>query len=115
LQLKSFECWSPDQHLPQKKKGKGTNAGKNEGKNGVTVTLTDGTTLEAALLIGSDGIFSTVRRQLQLPGDRLNYVGLVVVLGIVDQVPLTQRSVFSLSESDEDAKVYNIYIYIYIG
>ena len=51
--------------------------------NGVTATLVDGTVLDAALLVGSDGLFSTVRHQLQLPGDRLNYVGLVVVLGIV--------------------------------
>ena len=42
------------------------------------MTLTDGSVLDAALLVGSDGIFSTVRRQLALPGDRLNYVGLVV-------------------------------------
>jgi len=58
--------------------------------------LMDGTTLDAALLIGSDGIFSTVRRQLNLPGDRLNYVGLVVVLGIVEGVtiPLTERRIF---------------------
>ncbi|KAK3238973.1 hypothetical protein CYMTET_51060 [Cymbomonas tetramitiformis] len=68
--LKSFSCWSSD------KDGR-------HGKNGVTVTLSDGTTLDAALLVGSDGIHSTVRRQLDLPGDRLNYVGLVVVLGIV--------------------------------
>lgn len=65
---------------------------------GVDVTLTDGTVLNAALLVGSDGIFSTVRRQLALPGDRLNYVGLVVVLGIVDDtvlpVPLARRRIF---------------------
>lgn len=67
-------------------------------KNGVTVTLTDGTTLDAALLIGSDGIFSVVRRQMNLPGDRLNYVGLCVVLGIVHKevmkVPLAERRIF---------------------
>ncbi|EOD35514.1 hypothetical protein EMIHUDRAFT_201654 [Emiliania huxleyi CCMP1516] len=40
----------------------------------------------AALLVGSDGIFSTVRRQLAMPGDRLHYVGLVVVLGILDGI-----------------------------
>lgn len=78
--LKSFSCWSED------------NARR---ENGVTVTLLDGTTLDAALLIGADGIFSSVRRQLDLPGDRLNYVGLIVVLGIVPTtVPLTRRRIF---------------------
>lgn len=71
--LKDFACWCDA-------------AGSRDQTNGVTVTLTDGTTLDAALLVGSDGIFSTVRRQLKLPGDRLNYVGLVVVLGIVSTI-----------------------------
>ena len=81
--LKSYACWSDDE-------------GGRHSRNGVTVTLMDGTTLDAALLIGSDGIFSTVRRQLNLPGDRLNYVGLVVVLGIVEgiTIPLTERRIF---------------------
>ena len=43
-------------------------------------------------------VYSTVRRQLKLPGDRLNYVGLVVVLGIVRDdvmaVPLAKRRIF---------------------
>lgn len=78
--LKSFSCRS------------GSDASR---ENGVTVTLMDGTTLDAALLIGADGIFSSVRRQLKLPGDRLNYVGLIVVLGIVPAtVPLTRRRIF---------------------
>ncbi len=81
--LQDFACWN---------KGEGGRS-----HHGVTVTLTDGTTLDAALLVGSDGIFSTVRRQLRLPGDRLNYVGLVVVLGIVEgpmAVPLAERRIF---------------------
>ena len=63
------------------------------------ITLTDGTTIDAALLVGCDGIFSTVRRLLALPGDCLQYVGLVVVLGIVEDESrasrkLTQRRIF---------------------
>ena len=69
--LKSFSCWSDGKHDAR------------PDANGVTVTLMDGSTIDAALLVGSDGLFSTVRRQLHLPGDRLNYVGLIVVLGII--------------------------------
>jgi 2-polyprenyl-6-methoxyphenol hydroxylase-like FAD-dependent oxidoreductase len=64
----------------------------------VKVKLAGGDVIDAALLVGSDGIFSTVRRNLALPGDRLNYVGLMVVLGIVEDsildVPLTKRRIF---------------------
>jgi len=38
-----------------------------EGDNKVTITLTDGKRLDADLLIGADGVYSTVRRQM-LPG-----------------------------------------------
>ena len=109
--LKSFSCWAGagegtgndgEEELgrssKRSKKNGGSGGGGGDDNNGVTVTLTDGTTLDAALLIGSDGIFSTVRRQLDLPGDRLNYVGLVVVLGIVNddvmEIPLAKRRIF---------------------
>ena len=84
--LKSFRCWCDDE-----------GGGRRGQRNGVSATLTDGTTLEGSLLVGSDGIFSTVRSQLGLPGDRLNYVGLVVVLGIMEgelAVPLAERRIF---------------------
>ena len=79
--LKSFRC-----------------SDEKEGGAKVSVKLTDGTKLDAAILVGCDGIFSTVRRQLELPGDHLNYVGLVVVLGIVEEqvmaVNLAKRRIF---------------------
>ena len=74
---------------------------------GVCVTLTDGTVLEAALLVGCDGIFSTVRKQLAIPGDRLNYCGLMVVLGIVHgttDVPWTHRRIFETV--DGNTRIY---------
>ena len=42
-----------------------------------------------------------VRRQLELPGDRLNYVGLIVVLGIVEgvSIPLAERRIFETVDS----------------
>ena len=40
-------------------------------------------------------VVDVARRQLRLAGDRLNYVGLVVVLGIVQgNGPLTARRIF---------------------
>ena len=103
--LKSYACWrdgaepkpkKPNPHRDGDATRGGARGGAQGGRSGVTVTLTDGTTLDAALLVGSDGIFSTVRRQLELPGDRLNYVGLVVVLGIVEgvSIPLAERRIF---------------------
>ena len=76
-------------------------------RRAVRVTLEDGSVIDACLLVGSDGIHSTTRRLLRLKGetfsissnkakgdakkgenasdpDTLAFVGLAVVLGIVD-------------------------------
>eukprot|EP00392_Amoebophrya_sp_AT5.2_P002392 g2397.t1 len=87
--LKNFEVFETNDaktsaHASSKKK-KQKSKSSSAPSSRVKVTLTDGRTLDAALLIGADGIFSSVRKQLSLPGDRLNYVGLVVVLGIVNE------------------------------
>ena len=84
--LESFKEWS------EKK------IARRGGVGGVSVTTSDGAAIDASLLIGSDGIHSVVRKHLRLPNDRLNYVGLIVVLGIVRDdamcVTLAKRRVF---------------------
>lgn len=54
-----------------------------EHDTGVCVTLADGALLRGTLLVGADGIFSSVRRCLR-PDEPLNYLGVLVVLGITD-------------------------------
>jgi 2-polyprenyl-6-methoxyphenol hydroxylase-like FAD-dependent oxidoreductase len=112
-QLEDFTCWAEGSaggkgfvEGKEGKSGKEGDSGRSgkrrrdeDPRAGVSVRLADGRTMEAALLVGCDGIHSSVRRQLALPADRLNYVGLVVVLGIVhecapDVCRLAQRRIF---------------------
>ena len=61
--------------------------------------LSDGSQIEAALVVGADGIHSKVRETLKLPGEELLYRGLFVALGIVDcVVQLTERRVFETTD-----------------
>jgi 2-polyprenyl-6-methoxyphenol hydroxylase-like FAD-dependent oxidoreductase len=80
---------------------------------GVKVFLDDGSTIDACLLIGSDGIFSTTRRLLNLnvkghAQDTLTYCGLCVSLGIVYdaefKVQLAKERIFETV--DGSARVY---------
>jgi hypothetical protein len=59
--LESYSCWTDDDVAGGGKNGVTVSNGVT--RNGVTVSLTDGSSLDAALLVGSDGIFSTVRRE----------------------------------------------------
>ena len=52
-----------------------------ETEDGVTLRFDDGTSEEAGILVGADGIFSRVRAQ-KLGDDPLSYLGVLVVLGI---------------------------------
>ena len=65
-----------------------------EKEDGIVVHFEGGESLEGALLVGADGIYSGVRRQMT-PESGLNYLGCVVVLGIckIDH-PLVHQRVF---------------------
>lgn len=62
--------------------------GVEEGPDGVTAHFTDGSTASGDLLIGADGLNSTVRR-LIAPGARPDYAGQQVFYGRTDAAPAT--------------------------
>jgi 2-polyprenyl-6-methoxyphenol hydroxylase-like FAD-dependent oxidoreductase len=59
--------------------------------DGVTASLSDGTSLRGDVLIGADGVRSTVRRQL-LPGVELVYAGYVGWRGMVEETALSSTT-----------------------
>lgn len=69
-------------------------------ENGVFVAFTDGIEFDGVLFVGLDGIFLIVWCYLDFLGDCLNYVGLCVVLGIVDEkimnVSFAYRRIFEM-------------------
>ncbi|WP_182522699.1 FAD binding domain-containing protein [Ochrobactrum sp. RH2CCR150] len=62
-----------------------------ESAKSVVLTLSNGETIEGDLLVGADGLFSTVRRQFR-PAALPNYVGYIAWRGLVDEAALTQET-----------------------
>jgi 2-polyprenyl-6-methoxyphenol hydroxylase-like FAD-dependent oxidoreductase len=74
-----------------------------QGAEGVTAIFADGTHASADLLVGADGIHSTVRSQF-LPDVRPRYAGYVAWRGLVDErcvsPEIAERYVFCLPEGE---------------
>ena len=72
-----------------------------ESDDGVTLVFEDGTTEEAGILVGADGIFSRVRAQ-KLGDEPLSYLGVLVVLGICRGVDhaLCRNKVFQVVDGE---------------
>lgn len=72
-----------------------------ESDDGVTLMFEDGTTEEAGILVGADGIFSRVRAQ-KLGDEPLSYLGVLVVLGICRGVDhaLCRNKVFQVVDGE---------------
>ncbi|MCR0985037.1 FAD binding domain-containing protein [Roseomonas populi] len=62
-----------------------------EGSDGVTARFEDGTTARGDLLVGADGLHSTVRNLLS-PGVRPSYVGYVAWRGLVEEAALSDAT-----------------------
>jgi 2-polyprenyl-6-methoxyphenol hydroxylase-like FAD-dependent oxidoreductase len=69
--------------------------------SGVTLHFDDGTTTEAGILVGADGIFSRVRAQ-KLGDEPLSYLGVIVILGICRGVDhaLCRNKVFQVVDGE---------------
>jgi len=75
--------------------GKGC-VGLHQEEDGVTVNLSDNTSVKYDALIACDGIHSTIRKQL-LPASELRYAGYTCWRAVIDQPP----SNFNVEESSE--------------